>query len=131
MAVPQVSPHHCWAGEPCGHGRYLQPRQRLVVLEEKFGQGVQLVAVQPPAGKEEQGHGLGYKAMTPSAAQLDASGRAEYFGSLREANRAQHPTWQEHPILLTTVPGKDNQQGTNGPTHNVVITCRGLQAVNC
>lgn len=27
-------------------------------------------------------------------------------------------------MLLTTVPGRDNQRGTNRPTHNVVITCR-------
>lgn len=58
---------------------------------------MQLVAVQPSAGKQEKGQGLEYKAMTPFEAQLDASHRAGYFGSLREANRAEHPTWQGHP----------------------------------
>lgn len=123
MAVPQVSPQQS-PGEPCGHRGHLQPRQRLVVLEEKLGQGVQLVAVQPSAGTEEKGQGWEYKAMTPSAAQLDAPRRAGYFGSLQEANRAEHPTWQGQPHPAHHNPRQGQPRGTNRPTHNVVITCR-------
>lgn len=84
---------------------------------------MQLVAVQPSAGKEEKGQALGYKAMSPSAAQLDASGRAGYFGSLRKANGAQHPTWQGHPHPPHHSSRQGQPRGTNRPTHNVVITC--------
>lgn len=46
--------------------------------------------------ERRNGQGLRDKAMTPPATQLGASGRAGCFGLLREANRAEHPTWQGH-----------------------------------
>lgn len=61
---------------------------------------MQLVAVQPPAGKEEKGQGLGYKAMTPSAAQHQAE-----LGTLARSER---------PIEQSIPPGKD----TPSPAHH-------------
>lgn len=74
--------------------------------------------------ERRKGQGLRDKAMTPPTTQLGASGRAGCFGLLREANRAEHPTWQGHPHAAHHSPRQGQQRGTNRPTHNVVITCR-------
>lgn len=56
-APPAPQQPHAWPRR--GPGRYSQPRQSLVVLEEELGQGVQLVAVQPSVGKEKRVMGWG------------------------------------------------------------------------
>lgn len=81
---------------------------------------MQLVAVQPSAGKEERVRVSGQSNHPASSSRHSCGTLARSGGPLEQSI----PAGEDTPVLPTALPGGGNQQSINRLTHNIVITCR-------